>query len=99
MSDRVAALQPPVFWLGGGEADLKCGPESCLLGRLVDSACILARWSICCRCVRYAALCRLRSMRQPFASRCRVCLPVHPFREAYRPTVVDCTDDKRTMME
>lgn len=24
MSDRVAALQPPVFWLGGGEADLKC---------------------------------------------------------------------------
>lgn len=23
MSDRVAALQPPVFWLGGGEPDLK----------------------------------------------------------------------------
>lgn len=24
MSDRVAALQPRVFWLGGGEPDLKC---------------------------------------------------------------------------
>lgn len=49
MSDRIAALQPPVFWLGGGEADLK------------------------------------------------VCLPVERFVEAYGATVVDCTDDKRTM--
>lgn len=51
LSDRVAALQPPVFWLGGGEADLK------------------------------------------------VCLPVERFVEAYGATVVDCTDDKRTMAE
>lgn len=29
---------------------------------------------------------------------CRVCLPVQPFVEAYRPTVVDCTDDKRTIV-
>lgn len=35
MSDRVAALQPPVFWLGGGEADLKCVPRaSCCVSQL-----------------------------------------------------------------